>query len=373
MQDDLFGDPPASSPPPSPPPAAAKPRRTGLQAVAPAEIQRAHVDLAAALPALARLGTSSWSYPGWKTLVWAGEVSETLLSRHGLSAYSQHPLLRTVSVDRSFYQPLTNAQYAAYAAQVPEDFRFIVKAPASVCDAMVRDDKGRAQRHNPVFLDAEIADNEFIRPALQGLRHKVGALVFQLSPLPPEWLHQPDRLLRRLSDMLRALSSLRPTAPEGVMAVEVRDHALLTPDFAAMLKEAGTTYCMGLHAKMPPIERQLPLLRSLWPGPLVCRWNLHRRHGAYGYEDARALYAPFDHIQDADLETRDMLAKVIAGTVKAGLPAYVSISNKAEGCAPLSVEALAQAVVTRMRAEQEGPGAPSSAPLERPADPPSTT
>ena len=344
MQDDLFGAPPAPPDPAKPTPSA-KPRRTGLQAVLPADTDPAHVALAAAMPRLAHLGTSSWTYPGWNGLVWADQASETLLSKHGLAAYSQHPLLRTVSVDRSFYQPLTNAQYAAYAAQVPDDFRFIVKAPASVTDALVRDEKGRGQRHNPVFLDAGIADNEFIRPALQGLRHKIGALVFQLSPLPPEWLRQPDRLMRQLADMLRALSPLAPTAPDGVIAVEVRDPALLTPAFADMLKEAGATYCLGLHAKMPPIEEQLPMLRRLWPGPLVCRWNLHRRHGAYGYEEARALYAPFDHIQDADEETRTQLAKVIAGTTQAGRPAYVAISNKAEGCAPLSVAALAQAVV----------------------------
>ncbi|PAT35185.1 hypothetical protein CK620_04580 [Vandammella animalimorsus] len=27
---------------------------------------------------------------------------------------------------------------------------------------------------------------------------------------------------------------------------------------------------------MSPIEAQLPLLRALRPGPLACRWNLHR-------------------------------------------------------------------------------------------------
>ena len=53
-------------------------------------------------------------------------------------------------------------------------------------------------------------------------------------------------------------------------------------------------YRLCLHAQKPPIEEQLPLLRTLWPGPLVCRWNLHRHHGAYGYESAKVQYAPFD-------------------------------------------------------------------------------
>jgi len=149
-------------------------------------------------------------------------------------------------------------------------------------------------------------------------------------------------LLDRMSTMLRALPSLRPIAPEGVIAVEVRNSQLITPELAAVLREAGATYCLGLHAKMPPIEAQLPILRALWPGPLVCRWNLHRRHGAYGYEEAKDLYAPFDRIVDADLETRIALARVISATAGAQYPVYVTINNKAEGSAPLSVKALAE-------------------------------
>src|SRR5690606_35650597 len=107
-------------------------------------------DLAMALPAGLRLGTSSWTYPGWSGLLWDGEVSESALSKHGLAAYVQHPLLRTVSLDRSFYRPLTAVQYARYAAQAPDDFRFIVKAPSLVTDALVRGEDGRGMQLNPV-------------------------------------------------------------------------------------------------------------------------------------------------------------------------------------------------------------------------------
>lgn len=351
MQDDLFGgasELPSRTASTSPKQVAHRKRAGEFKHVQPAEARAEHLELATALPPLLRMGTSSWSYPGWTGQVWAQDVGEALLSKHGLPAYSQHPLLRTVSVDRAFYRALSVSQYAAYAAQVPDDFRFIVKAPSSVCDAMVRDEQGRGQQHNPVFLDATLAQQEFIQPALQGLRHKVGALVFQISPLPRDWLRQRQRLLDHLHAMLRALPPLQPTAPDGVVAVEFRDAAMVTPDLmpelVALLRDVGATYCLGLHAKMPPIEAQLPILRAMWPGPMVCRWNLHRRHGAYGYEDARAMYAPFNHIQDEDVETREALARVIAGTTRAGQQAYVSISNKAEGCAPLSVALLAQAV-----------------------------
>lgn len=345
MQDDLFGAIPATEPAATAAgPAEAPSSRVKALPVRLADVPDELRALAQRVPRLAHLGTSSWTYPGWTGHIWASDLSERVLSRHGLSAYSQHPLMRTVSVDRNLYKALTASQFAEYAAQVPDGFRFIVKAPASVSDALVRDEHGHSRGHNPLFLDPEVAEREFIRPALEGLRHKIGALVFQLSPLPREWLRQPQQLLDRLARLLCALPSLKPIAPDGVVAVEVRDASLVTRELAEVLKAASATYCLGLHARMPTIDAQLPLLRALWPSPLVCRWNLHRRHGVYGYEVARDLYAPFDHIQDADPDTRATLARVIRATTGAGLPAYVSISNKAEGCAPLSVAALADAV-----------------------------
>jgi uncharacterized protein YecE (DUF72 family) len=340
MHTDLFGE---VTPPPLP------------QRVDACEADPRCSDLAQGLPARLRLGTSSWNFPGWKGLVWDKDYPEAVLSRHGLAAYARHPLLRSVSLDRAFYRPLTASQYAAYAAQVPDHFRFVVKAPSVVADALVRDDGGRGMQPNPAFLSPQLAASEFVQPALEGLGTKLGALVFQLSPLPPAWLSRMPELLDRLAGMLAALPPLQPAAPDGVVAVEVRNPELLTPDFAAVLREAGATYCLGLHSRMPPIEEQLPMLRALWPGPLVCRWNLHRRHGAYGYDAAKKLYEPFDRLVDPDAQTRETLARVIAATAAAGLPAYVTCNNKAEGSAPLTVQELARAVLARMPGDANAP------------------
>ncbi|MET3916474.1 uncharacterized protein YecE (DUF72 family) [Variovorax sp. OAS795] len=358
LQDSLFPDLPSPAEAPRPPsptlatpatPAPAEPantppgpRKTRGGTVAPAPADPALVQLATALPPLLRLGTSSWSYPGWAKLVWDAEYAETVLSKNGLAALAQHPLFRTVSLDRNFYRALTASQYARYAAMVPDDFRFVVKAPSLVTDATVRDESGRGTQANPVFLNSEIAIQEFVQPALEGLGHRIGALVFQLSPIPSQLLADTPALLARLGEMLEALPGLKPVAPDAVIAVEVRDPQLLCPAFAALLRSVGATFCMGLHAKMPPIEDQLPMLRALWPGPLVCRWNLHRRHGRFGYEDAEKLYGPFDRIVDPDPATRAALARVIAGTTAAGQHAYVTVSNNAEGCAPLTIASLAR-------------------------------
>jgi uncharacterized protein YecE (DUF72 family) len=325
------------------PSAAKATRKTGrnVEAVIP-ELE--WIELAQALPPHLRLGTSSWNYPGWDGLVWDGEYAETNLSRYGLTAYGKHPLLRTVSIDRSFYRPLNVAQFAEYAAQVNRDFRFVVKAPSLITDAMVRDESGRGMRTNSHFLNAEEALQMFVEPALEGLGHKLGALVFQISPLPGAWLAHMPRLIDRLHLLLKAIPDLKNSAPDGVVAVEVRDPQWLCPQFVEALRATGATYCMGLHAKMPRITEQLPILRALWPGPLVCRWNLNPLHGAYGYEDAQALYSPYDKIMDPDPETRAELVRVITGTANAGQNVFVTLSNKAEGCAPLSVIELARAI-----------------------------
>lgn len=324
------------------------PRR--IAQVAPAPFRAEHQALALRLSPHIHLGSSSWSYPGWDGLVWEGEYSERSLSRHGLSAYARHPLLRGVGIDRSFYRPLTATEYAAHAAQVPEDFRFVVKCPALVTDALARDDDGRRASANPHFLDPDLAWDAFVQPALEGLGARIGALVFEISPLPPVLKADMPGLLQRLDRLLHALPPLPPTAPEGVLAVEVRDPDWFMPEFARVLKANGARYCLGLHPRLPPIDAQLPLLRALWPGALVGRWTLHRRHGPRGYERAEQLYQPYRQMRDPDPDTRQALARVIRATAAAGWPVHVTISNKAEGSAPLSVFALAEAVADPTKA-----------------------
>lgn len=359
MQNPLFPDDPAAAekPPAQRPdkPARATAANAAVKDRVEAAIPTPEITaLARRLPPTLRLGTSSWSFPGWTGLVWDRDYPQATLARDGLTAYARHPLLRTVSLDRAFYRPLTAAQYARYAAQVPDDFRFVVKAPSVVADALVRGDGGHGLQPNPAFLDAELAASGFLQPVTEGLGAKAGALVFQLSPLPPSLLARRTEVLDRLHAMLRGLHpawlTLRAAAPDAVLAVEVRDAALLGPELAHLLRDTGATYCLGGHARLPPLEEQLPMLRALWPGPLVCRWNLNSKHGAFGYEEARGLYEPFNRLVDEDLPTRETLARVIRATTGhsidgRALSAYITINNKAEGSAPRSVEALAAAVL----------------------------
>ncbi|MBV8248935.1 MAG: DUF72 domain-containing protein [Comamonas sp.] len=318
-----------------------KPRRGDI-ALTPEAAQ--YIELAAQLPAQLRMGASTWSYPGWEGLVWDGAYSKEVLAKKGLSAYHRHPLLRSICVDRTFWRPLTTSQYAAFAAQVDEDFRFVVKCPAGVTDAQVRTEEGKPREDNPAFLDPRLAVEHFVQPTLEGLGPKLGVLVFQLSPLPWALLSRPSLVFDKLGLMLAAVRQALANHPQVIVAVELRDPELLGPALVDTLKAHGATFCLGLHGKMPPIEEQLPILRALWPGPLVCRWNLNRVFGAYGYADAQKKHEPFGEIRSEDPHTRGLLARTIAGITGAGQPAFVTVSNDAEGSAPLSIALLAQAI-----------------------------
>ncbi len=118
--------------------------------IGPADASPEIATLGRSLPRGAYLGTSSWAFPGWAGIVYDRPGAESALSRRGLAAYSRHPVLRAVGIDRTFYAPIGARDFAAYAEQVPPGFRFLVKAPAAVTDAVIRSSappsKGWARR-----------------------------------------------------------------------------------------------------------------------------------------------------------------------------------------------------------------------------------
>lgn len=339
MQTALFDELPAPRPA-GLPPATAR--------VGPAPVDPALADLADRLRARwhdrLHLGTSSWHFPGWAGQVWDRAWPAATLSRAGLGAYARHPLLRTVSLDRAFYRALDRATARGLADQVRDlapGFRFVVKAPAALSDAVLREPgTGAAARPNPQFLDPALATDTATALA-DGLGPAWGVLVLQLSPLPRAWLAEPARLHRRLAACLAALRTATPA--DTLLGVELRDPDMLQPALAALLRAEGARYVLGLHDRLPPLADQLPMLRAGWPGDLVCRWNLQR---GQRYAEARDRWAPFDRLQAPDPDTRHGLARVMRATLDAGHRVFVTINNKAEGSAPASVRALAEALLT---------------------------
>jgi uncharacterized protein YecE (DUF72 family) len=312
--------------------------------VAPAERDPAHAAIAAALPALVKLGTMSWSFPGWRGVVYGKNADAKRLSELGLTAYSQHPLLGAVEIDRSYYEPLFAAQYRAYAEQVPDDFRFVVKAheDCTVNRFPGHDRYGKKRgQPNPRFLDAAYAAEAVVAPAAEGLGSKLGVIVFQF---PPQDAGSPEEFASRLGAFLARL-------PEGVpCAVELRNPELFTNAYSEALVAAGALHCHNVWGAMPSVLTQARLVPPAARRPLVVRWLL--REGD-DYEGARSRFAPFSRLVEEDRMSRESIATLIAKALKHRVPALVVVNNKAEGCSPESVVRLGARIADLLAAAPE--------------------
>lgn len=316
VQQDLFGAPPAAE---------------RVRPVAPSEEV---LQLAARLPPNLHFGTSSWSFPGWVGIVYDQLYGVTELSRHGLAAYARHPLLSAVNLDSSFYKPPSVAQLSSYAAQVPDSFRFLVKAYAGLT-AVPESPMAVRGRVEPVFLDARFATQCVIEPLVRGLGPKLGGLLFQFSPLGPRHTRAPGSFREQLGEFLSAL----PVGPH--YAVELRDPQILGAHYEEVLRASGAVHCATVHPRMPPVDQQV--LRAEERGPLFIRWMLR---AGDDYERAGARYSPFNRLQGPDKLSRNRIAALVRSGLSYGRDVYVVAANNAEGSAPLTLLELAKTVVT---------------------------
>lgn len=298
-----------------------------------------HLRIAARLPSTIRLGAMTWSFPGWIGLVYAAGTSEKQLAAHGLGAYAEHPLMRMVEIDRSYYEPLPREIYLDFARAVPDDFRFFVKVHED-CTVVrypmhARYGKKRGLS-NPRFLDPAYAVRAVVEPVVAGLGEKLGGLLLQF---PPQDVGDRARFVARLHAFLAAL----PRGP--TYAVELRNASLLGPDYAAALADAGAVHCHNAWTAMPPMLTQLRGIPPAARRPLVLRWLLRPNER---FADARVRYAPFNRIVAPDPITRELIAMLAVRAHRHGVPTFILVDNKAEGCAPETIAELAQTITEKL-------------------------
>ena len=299
------------------------------------------VALAARLPPGLWMGGMSWAYPGWIGLVYAPGTKPGRLVREGLAAYSQHPLLRAMEIDRTYYELLPAAKYAELAAQVPDNFRFTAKAHQD-CTVVVfpphSRQGSRAGQRNPRLLDVAYTTDRVVAPFVEGLGAKAGPLLFQFSPFE---VRSPGRFAERLHAFLRQL----PKGP--VYAVELRNPELLTEAYGWALADGGGVHCHNVWGGMPGVLEQRARLPEATRRVLLVRWM-----GPPGvsYEAAKKRYEPFSRLVDEDPLRRGELVTLAVDALRTGAEAYLMVNNKAEGCAPESIRKLGEAVAATREA-----------------------
>lgn len=295
------------------------------------------VAAAAALDPRIRLGATNWTTSAWDNSVWQQPYPSLTLARDGLSAYAQHPLLRTVLIDRAARVRPTTAALATMAESVPSDFRFVLAADEGLLWGQLPDHRRfgpHAGRANPLFFDASAMAERSVAPFVEGLGERGGLLLIRIPAQNPRgfgtrrWF--PERLHGFLSEL--------PRGPR--YAVELRDHKLLTAQYASALADVGMTHCLSVHPSMPTLAEQLAII-----GPVVCgqadlvvRWSMCVH---LDYRAAAQNYAPYDTLVDRDARARASVGGLVADAAARDQRVWVLVDNMAEGCAPATIQEFA--------------------------------
>jgi uncharacterized protein YecE (DUF72 family) len=157
------------------------------------------------------VGTSGYSYPEWK----GSFYPQKLPAKAMLGFYATH--FHTVEINNTFYRPPTAQLLETWAAQVPVNFRFVLKAPQEITHTKRL--VGAGEMLASLF---EVADT---------LKDRLGPVLFQL---PPNFRKD----LPRLRDFLTTL-------PPGRVAFEFRHASWFADDVFALLRERGVGLCVA--------------------------------------------------------------------------------------------------------------------------------
>lgn len=172
------------------------------------------------------VGTSGYNYPEWKGSFYPADLPASKMLPYYAGKFP------TVEINYTFYRMPTPKLIAGWRAQVPESFRFTLKAPKRV----THDKRLRA-------ADVESALQGFITAASE-LGPQLAALLFQL---PPNF--------KKDVGLLHEFLSLLP--PKATAAFEFRHASWLEDDVFEALRAKNVALCFADSE-----TRETPIVRT---------------------------------------------------------------------------------------------------------------
>lgn len=308
------------------------------------QLSRVHAEatrLRSLLPDDLHFGTSSWSFPGWRGLVYSSSSTQTALARHGLREYTTHPLLTTVGVDRSFYAPVPVDDLRHYAAQLPRGFRCCFKAPAAVTSASLSTQAGSFVK-NPDFLSVDRLVEDLLKPCAAVFAEHTGPIILEFSPFARNVSMEPAEFVASLERFITRLPR------EFEYAVELRDARLLTPRYRDLLASHRIAHTYNYWSAMPAPGEQAAVVPPEDADFSIVRLLL--RPGTW-YEDQKGRFTPFNRLVEPDDRMRGEVSDIVRRVLKRKRRVFVLVNNKAEGSSPLTVMALARLLAERHPSE----------------------
>ncbi len=288
------------------------------------------------LPALLKCGTSTWAYEGWQGLVYhrsypKGRFKKDCLAEYARYEYRGERLFQTVGLDQTFYRPPTRAQLAHYAEQLPPGFEVCSKVWEEITIPRFAGQArygAKAGQDNPRFLDAGLFRDLLVASYAEVFKPFSGPFILEFQRTGIE----PEDFLRRLDHFLGALPQ------DFRYAIEVRNPRILGPRYGEILKAHGAAHVYNHWTHMPALAEQHNRLDRMFTAPFVLLRLLTPLR--MRYEDAVVMAEPYNRIVRAIPAMRADTTVLIEQAMREGRRTYVLVNNRAEGCAPLTVQAI---------------------------------
>lgn len=208
------------------------------------------------------LGTSGWSYPGWRGKFYPKDLA----SKDWLPYLARH--FSTVEVNMTFYRLPKPETLRSWVERTPEQFTLTLKA-------------SRLITHLKKLRNVRSDVQGFYRLA-EALRGKLGCILFQLPP-------SITRDLELLEEFLAALS------PGQRNVIEFRHESWYTPEVTDLLKNRNVAFCTVSSSQVPPT--------AVATSP-VAYFRFHGLSGGYRYnysdEELRAWAEKIKEVKAED-------------------------------------------------------------------------
>jgi uncharacterized protein YecE (DUF72 family) len=158
------------------------------------------------------VGTSGYSYKEWKGTFYPDDLPEKQMLRF----YGER--FRTVEINNTFYRMPKETVLQDWGAEVPAEFRFVLKASQRITHMQRLKDAGDSVA--------------YLLKVARALKERLGPLLFQLPP-------NMKKDAPRLRDFLRLLPPDRPAA------FEFRHQSWFDEEIFGLLRERQSVLCIA--------------------------------------------------------------------------------------------------------------------------------
>jgi len=283
---------------------------------------------------LVHWGTSTWTFPEWAGIVYHQPYTQKSIKTESLAEYAAFPSFSTVGIDHTFYAPPNPFVLASYAQYLPAGFKCVSKVWEEITvpkwSKQPRYGK-KAGQENPHFLDAEKFKSEVLAIYEKAFKDHIGPLVFEFGEMYPPAIPSLQFFLEKLDVFFAKLPK------DYEYAVEIRNKEFLQPEYFLTLSRHKVGHVFNHWTKAPRLKEQMAAAGAshVAAGFAIIRLLTPR---GIKYDAAKEMYAPYNNLKARNQEMRNDVESLIEQALEFNILLYILVNNKAEGCAPLTIQ-----------------------------------